>query len=241
MSTSVSLVQLNIELDRHFERIFPFLEKINPEVVCVQELRENDISYFEEKIHSKCFYVPMASKIVNGVSVVFGVGIFSRLQVFSSGVKYYHGEEGSIPDFVPPIQDNINFALLYCDVIKDGLVFRIGTTHFTWSPKGKPDNFQYRDLPKLLDALKEVGEIVFAGDFNAPRGGEIFSELAKRYKDNVPAKYTTSIDTQFHKSPEIKDLMVDGIFSTNSYLVTEVEMICGLSDHCALVAKVNKV
>ncbi|TSC54866.1 MAG: endonuclease/exonuclease/phosphatase [Parcubacteria group bacterium LiPW_30] len=241
MADSISLVSLNIELDQHFERIFPFFEKVNPDVLCVQELREEDIPLFEKNIGVKCFYVPMAHQVYRGVSETFGVGIFSKLPVLSTGVKNYYGNAEKVPDYINPDQNTVSRVLLYCDVVKNNSTFRVGTTHFTWTFGGVPDDLQRRDLKGFLLALEEAGEIVFTGDFNAPRGGEIFGELAKRFKDNVPQKYTTSIDVAFHKNPNIKNLMVDGIFSTKSYSVEGVEMICGLSDHCALVAKVSKV
>ncbi len=239
-STSISLVQLNIERDKHFDRIFPFLNKINPEVVCVQELNEQDISLFEKTINAKCFYVPMAYWNYKDPVQVFGLGIFSRLPISSKKVKYYHGSPDNLPTYVNGDQNTLNHVLAYVDVKKNNSVFRIGTTHFTWTPDGKLNDFQYRDFPQFLKVLEEASEIIFTGDFNAPRGGDIFDELARRFTDNVPKKYTTSIDINFHRNPSIKDLMVDGIFSTPGYNVTDVEMVCGLSDHCAIVAKVSK-
>jgi endonuclease/exonuclease/phosphatase family metal-dependent hydrolase len=241
MAESISIVQLNIERDRHFGRIFPFLEKIKPDVLCLQELGEKDIALFEKNTGMMtCFYVPVAYQNYRGTPEVFGLGIFSRLPVLENGAKYYHGNAEYIPTFSRSDQNTVNHILAYCDIKKGDSIFRIGTTHFTWTPDGNPTDLQRRDLPNLLKALEEMGEIVFTGDFNAPRGGEIFGELATRFVDNVPLKYTTSIDVQFHRNPEIKNMMVDGIFSTKGYSVTDVEMVCGLSDHCGLVAKVSK-
>ena len=78
---------------------------------------------------------------------------------------------------------------------------------------------------------------MLCGDFNAPRGGEIFGLLAQKYKDNVPQKYTTSIDGILHRAGPLP-FMVDGLFSTPGYTVSHVEMVCGISDHCALIANV---
>ena len=239
MKPILSLIQLNIERDEHFDRVIPFLLERMPDVVCVQEVCKKDVPFLEKALGMECFYVPMARQVYKGLPHVFGVAIFSKLRVSSREAKYYHGSPEHIPTFVAPNQDTVNHALAYCDVAKENLVFRIGTTHFTWAPDGEVDNLQRRDLPNLLKVLKEAGEIVFTGDFNAPRGKEVFNEIASRYKDNVPAKYTDSLDDTFHRRKDL-ELMVDGIFSTPSYKVSDVEMICDVSDHCALTAKVSK-
>ncbi len=88
----------------------------------------------------------------------------------------------------------------------------------------------------LLDA--EEG-FVLCGDFNAPRGGEIFSELAARYRDNIPAQYTTSIDASLHRAGDLQ-LMVDGIFTTPEYQASSVLLHSGVSDHYAVTADITK-
>jgi len=91
----------------------------------------------------------------------------------------------------------------------------------------------------LCAVLETLGDFVLAGDFNAPRGKEIFSLLAERYTDNIPQKYTSSIDGTLHKAGPLP-YMIDGIFSTPLYEVVDVEMVCGVSDHCAFKAFVTK-
>jgi endonuclease/exonuclease/phosphatase family metal-dependent hydrolase len=128
--------------------------------------------------------------------------------------------------------------MLSCEIEKEGETFRVATTHFTWTPDGSADDYQRADVKKLLAILGGMGEFVLTGDFNAPRGGEIFGTLAEKYKDNVPSHYTTSIDGALHRAGPL-ELMVDGIFSTPGYAVSDVELVAGVSDHKAIVATVS--
>ena len=80
---------------------------------------------------------------------------------------------------------------------------------------------------------------VLAGDFNAPRGGEIFSHIAERYTDNIPPHYTTSIDGTLHRAGPIP-FMVDGLFTTPSYRAKGVHLEFGVSDHAAVAATIEK-
>mgnify|MGYP003518349091 FL=1 len=90
-----------------------------------------------------------------------------------------------------------------------------------------------------------MGEFIITGDFNAPRGRETFAIFAEKFKDNIPLSYESSLDTKFHRSPEIRSgerkNMVDCLFSTPSYFITDVKLIEGVSDHKAIVAFLEKV
>ncbi|MEK7642781.1 MAG: endonuclease/exonuclease/phosphatase family protein [Patescibacteria group bacterium] len=237
----ISLIQLNIEKNKHLERILLFLSKQIPDVVCLQELRESDISVITKLLGGYYFFIPRHLNVENSISIAEGIGIFSKFPIKKSNVEYYRGGEENlfIFDRASPEtkRKTQNYPIIICDIEKEGILFRIATTHFTWTPDGESDDFQRQDLKKMLEILNNYGDLVLCGDFNAPRGGEIFGIIAKKFTDNVPPKYTTSIDGKFHRAGYL-ERMVDGIFSTCNYKVSEVEMINGLSDHCALVAKI---
>lgn len=242
MPTRLSLVQLNIELDRHLGPVIDFLKKEKPEVACVQELLQSNIPLLEKALDAKCFFAPMCRRTVEGVLKIEGMGIFSRLPVLHSATEPYAGSD--LPDAsfdhtsLTTKHRTRRYSLSWCDVEKEGVPFRIVTTHFTWTPDGAPNEFQRKDIRALTRITDTLGELILCGDFNAPRGGEIFSLLAERFMDNIPLEYTTSLDSSLHRAGPL-ELMVDGIFSTNAYRVSGVQRHCGVSDHCAFTAFVE--
>jgi endonuclease/exonuclease/phosphatase family metal-dependent hydrolase len=235
----VKIVTLNIERSKHLDRVLPFLEREQPDVLCVQELCAADAERFREVIGEHFVTVPLASHTVDGGECLFSIGIFSCHPISKKEVRYHHGSIDGVPSFKGSDQSTINRAFLWCDIAKDEEVFRIGTTHFTWTPDGEADDTQRREVEDLLQIIGEQDEIVFTGDFNAPRGKEIFSRIAECYRDNVPSEYITSIDSTLHRAGALPH-MVDGIFSTPGYIVSNVRMVCGVSDHCAIVAEIEK-
>lgn len=243
MSASLKLISLNIEKDRHLERVIPFLSEKMPDVFCVQEIYESSIPIIAESLPGSAYvYVPMTGRPKENPPQMQGVAIFSRLPIKAHNVPYYVGAPEKVPDSDdsdPSTYNASNRPLVVCDVGKDGTVFRVCTTHFTWTPDGNPTDEQRNDIKALLTLLDGAGEFVLAGDFNVSRGGELFGVLAQHYKDNVPPRYTTSIDGDLHRRGQL-NRMVDGIFSTPSYVVSDVELISGISDHCALVATIIK-
>ena len=253
---SISLISVNIERSKHLGPVTDFLRAQMPEILCVQELMEHDIGRIADTLGgAQSKFLPMMMREDAGEdSGVMGIGIFSRLPIKEAGVRYYHGDPSALVAYdetdIESRDRTKSLGVVYYDVEKDGAVFRIATTHFTWTPRGNTDDFQRRDIQALLPKLESLGELVFCGDFNAPRiyegkPGEIFSILVSRYKDNIPPQYETSLDISLHRSgkdrpQELADKMVDGLFTTPAYTASDVVLHKGISDHCAITATITK-
>ncbi len=238
----LKLVSVNIERSKHLPLVGSFLSQADADVVCIQELMEYDIPYFESVLGRRCFFTGTTRHPAEGKPGIFGLGIFSRPPITHSESRFYHGT--GIPDAELDFTDaeskyrTESHAVAIADIEKDGERFKIATTHFTWTPDGKPNDHQRRDVEEMVRILDGL-ELVLVGDFNAPRGGEIFSALSKRYKDNIPAHYVSSIDGTLHRAGPLP-VMVDGLFTTPSYLATDVELCGGVSDHMAIVATLSR-
>ncbi len=239
----LSVASINIQHSLHLERVTRFLQERKSEVVCLQELLERDVPHFESALGMQCIFAPM-SRIPDdapGTEIVtIGIGIFTATPLVGSSVDYYAGNEHDARNEVRKVF--MNMPLVGIDVQKDGIPVRISTLHFTWTPKGQPSELQRLNAGNLLEILRGKGEFVFMGDFNAPRGGEIFSLFADRFRDNVPLHYQTSLDPHYHTAPpeERDHRMVDGIFSTGKYDVVDVAFTAGISDHLALTATIER-
>ncbi|MBI5469949.1 endonuclease/exonuclease/phosphatase family protein [Candidatus Kaiserbacteria bacterium] len=253
---SLRLVSVNIERSKHLDLFVSFLREQNADVVCIQECMERDIPLLEKAAGGTCFFTPLCIFAGAGEEQgVYGQAIISRLPFVLSSAMYYAGEHDPLFVFNNEEKEEVigrqARALSLIEVEKDSIRFKIATTHFTWSPDGEATDRQRRDLKSLLGLLDVEKEFVLAGDFNAPRGSDIFDTLAKHYKDNIPAKYEWSLDESLHRVPRevlaahardagVPGLMVDGLFSTPEYIVSAVELHTGVSDHCAITATVSK-
>jgi endonuclease/exonuclease/phosphatase family metal-dependent hydrolase len=254
MDATLKLVQLNIERSKHLDLVVPFLKAQNADVVCLQEFMERDMALFEKELQMKleyrrcCDHPGDNPKEIPGI---MGLAILSKHPLMVVSDKYYFGQSDPLIKHTPGIPGTTANPLLVCDIEKGGTTFRIATTHFTVALGGGVNELQRDHLQKMFAILERQGEFVLAGDFNAPRGGEIFSKLAEKYTDNIPKEYTTSIDGTMHRAGTEKlkadaeamgfrGLMVDGIFSTPGYSVSNVAMHTGVSDHCAFTADISK-
>lgn len=251
---SIKLISVNIERSKHLDRVVPFLQKEQPDVLCLQELHERDIPRLASAIGATAIYAPMTR--LPGEECPTGVAILTRHPVVSQRVSYYRGGAGQVAEFddtspeTKYATESAMFVRADVDVSGDAS-YRIGTTHFTWTPDGRPDARQRADIAALIPIIAEAGELAFAGDFNAPRGGEIFDALASRWRDNIPSHYLWSLDLSLHRigermKEEARDagyegFMVDGLFTTPSYIASDVTLVSGVSDHRAIVAYLTRV
>lgn len=242
MQPPLKLLQLNIEGSKHLDRIIPFLKQERPDVACLQELNEPDIKAFEEASGLRCAFVPMH---VNVAGVRHGFGIFTRGAPEGFFEQQYGGSaSATLPAGAPSgrkeMHDTRWYKLASVDLKWGEEVFRIATTHLPATDRGEATDFQREDAQRLLHILGERGEFVLTGDFNAPRGRKIASLFISKYKDNIPPEITTSIDGAIHRAGQLP-YMVDYIFSTPGYAVSNVRGHTGLSDHWGFTADISKL
>ena len=237
----IKLVSANIEMNKHLGAVSELLKREKPDIVCLQEVLERNTPYFETTLGMAGKFVPMATleslffeKEIRGLP--FGIAMFSRFPTVYN-VNYYSGNPNSLPACIEG--DEGNKLLLRGVFSAFGKAFTVGVTHFTWTPDGEADEAQRRDLSELFSILKQSPDIVFCGDFNAPRGREIWTEIAKRYHDNIPSEYTSSLDPKLHRVGHLL-YVVDGLFSTPGYKVSKVRLVEGVSDHKTIVGLVEK-
>lgn len=245
--TGIKLISLNIEGDKHLDQIISFLQKEKADVLCLQEVFDEDLSLLEKSLNMKGeFVAEVVIKRKNYLRInprgAIGLLILTRGRVAEVKRYYYVGNDRVIPEFSDTDNNIHNRILLLIKILKGGREFTIATTHFTWSPEGKATPRQHRTLDSLFKIFNKnnIRECILCGDFNAPRGGDIFSRLAKKFTDNIPEEILTTIDPNLHRVKNLQR-MVDGLFTTREYECHNVRVIGGLSDHKAIVGLVKKI
>ncbi|MEI8337669.1 MAG: endonuclease/exonuclease/phosphatase family protein [bacterium] len=243
----MKLICLNIELNKHRDKVLNFLKKENPDVICLQELLEGDFEFFQKELGMQgVFKLWYFLNIPNRPEVFgqkHGVAIFAK-KIIDSGFIYFDGSEENIKkafdEFFSDknIQDNSVFVWIET-VTEKGEKFKFINTHLPVTEKGETTDYQLEVIEKLLRELLKIPEFILCGDTNAPRGKEAFTLLANKYKDNIPEKYKTSLDQNLHRVKGLQ-YMVDGLFTTPGYKAENVKLIDGVSDHMAIVADIEK-
>ena len=239
----LELASINIERSKHLPRVATFLRARAPEVVCLQELVADDLAALADELgYEHRFYVPMCRFPEPGGSRIVGIAILSRHPFASTEVVCYAGG-GSGTDVLDRSSEEARFrtnrySVALADIVLGGETFTIATTHFPWTDNARTADFQREACGSLLSLLKGR-PLVLVGDFNAPRGKEIFSRLAAQWVDHIPPTLTTTLDPVLHRAGPLQ-LVVDGVFASDNYNVSGVTLHQGVSDHCAITARVGK-
>lgn len=237
----MKLVTVNIEERRHLSEIETFLNESQADVICLQEVMEQDAPVFATRLGMKYVFAPMKYLLQNKATADRkGIAILTRGSIVETDTIYYSS-------FLPGPEMKLDAklivashcALLYLNTEIEGTHYSVATTHFMWAPGGDTAPAQFEALERLMVTLDRYPELILTGDFNCPRGKAIFDVLAERYQDNIPADVTTTIDGALHRSGDLQ-LVVDGLFTTQHYIASDVTIQTGVSDHCAIVGHIVK-
>jgi endonuclease/exonuclease/phosphatase family metal-dependent hydrolase len=248
------LLTLNIEGDKHLERIRPFIAEENPDIVCLQEAFRDDA---QELLGSEfqIEFLPMCLKErKNGALAQWGVAVATRTPAQQVIREYYQQQTTTLVPYdgiTIHTKRKTTWLGVVGVVIADGdKKLTVFTTHFTWTPDGASNEYQASDMKGLLSFLETQEPHVLCGDFNIPRKqNDIYPILAAHYTDHVPQEYETSMYLPLHRTkddpvegPRVASYMVDYILSTpDTYTIPPVVMQGNVSDHCALMTTIEKI
>lgn len=238
----LKLLTLNIEQDRHLDRVAQTIATHLPDIVCLQEVFEKDCAKLAAvggyQVKYAISTLMPEGKAGNTSPRSWGVAVLTRVQLINQTVAYY-SDDPRIRIFNAP--NDPRRMVVMTELQHEGRFYRSGTTHFTWSMAGATTEEQLADFARLKRVLLPYSDYVLCGDFNAPRGGELFARFTDELGliDHLPPNVTTTIDPQFHYAGAL-ELAVDTIFSTPEYSVTDVQVLEGISDHKGILARVAR-
>jgi exonuclease III len=243
----MKLISINIEDNIRNKIDLEFLKRENADVVCLQEFLEEDFDFYKKELNlggiyqATCYWTSSVHPELVGKKQ--GIAIFAK-NIIDSGSIFYSGKEEnlskSFDEYQASHDQQYERALAWVDIKNnDGIVYRFITTHLPVTENGDTTDYQLKVTDSLLTKLKNFREFVLCGDMNAPRGKEAFGHIAKKYKDNIPLEYKTSLDQNLHRVKGLQN-MVDGLFTTPTYRASNVKLVDGVSDHMAIVATIEK-
>ncbi len=235
----IKVVSINIERHKHIERVVEFLKKENPDVICLMEVCESDVVILAGESYPFRVYAPNDVMPESEGRGTTGVAILSKKPIEWSE-KFYCNEADRAYLEKPGL--GTHAPILVLAKIGD---LQIGAVHFSWTANGSVDERQRKHTDILLEYLSTKGELVLCGDFNIPRGNEMYQKLLTNYQDNIPTEIETTLDPKLHRAnfetPGKLKFVVDYVWSTPTYEVSEVRVEQGVSDHCGVVCEASVI
>ncbi len=245
----LKIISLNMETNKHYTKILPFIKKENPDVICLQEAPESFAEELQKKGY-KTFFAPMFLRDDLGGNELYTLGIMlaSKLPFQAKSVYYHKPNEKIILHDRKNRNNTVATAYIFANIMTSDGLYNVATTHPLKSDDGKANDFQTKMFSSLLKLLAPEEPHMICGDFNMPRGyNTIYEEVTKKYTDAVPLSYKSSLDRDIHllgnkktDVPIFDIYMVDYVFTQPPYQAENVRLEFGLSDHAAVIATVTK-
>lgn len=232
---------MNIEGDKHLPEVERFLTDQRPDIACLQEVFEQDFLHLRDELRMGGLFLPAIDVKSGGPPGykergLMGIAILGMLPGMYGAAYYFKRRQEQIPLY-RGFANAGHRALIWQSIETSGNRLTVATTHFTWSKGGKPSQKQRKELTSLFRLLDRVEPDILCGDFNAPRGGEIYGALSKRFVDNIPSYIKSTLDPKLHYAHGI-EFVVDGFFTSPRYQTSNIRLISGVSDHLAIVGTV---
>jgi endonuclease/exonuclease/phosphatase family metal-dependent hydrolase len=245
----LQLVSLNMEGVRHYDTIIPFLEQRQPDVICLQEMP----AAFVHELFSRGYFVHFAGmSYENPVAPKDATGLGLATKLPTTATTHYYTSKSLTP--LPHDKHDAHsksYPVISTTIPIDGTTesITVVTTHLydTWN--GTETTEQTKSVSELQTYLATVPPHILCGDFNMPRGYNTnYEQFCQNYRDEIPRHYTSSLDRTIHRAGNRTDLntpifdiyMVDYIFSQPPYIVDNVQLHFGISDHAAVTAEITK-
>lgn len=241
----MKLITLNVEGNRHRAQVAAFLAEQAADVVCLQEANRHHEAALAGLGYGVTF-LPFFLKDYGDEVLPEGCLIATRTPAEGKGAYYHRAGPGIVLYDIARMRETTAYGYVFVTTEIGGTVYRIATTHFTWTPDGaQPNDFQRRDLDVMLGMLAAEGPHVLCADMNIPRGySPLYDRLAGTYRDEIPADVRSTLDRSRHRlgaRPDKQILferyVVDYVLSQPPYRVRTVRLAFGLSDHAAVIAE----
>lgn len=242
----MKMVSLNVEGELHKDKIAELIHVEQAEVVCLQEFFPETAKQILGERYPYQFFVPTyrvdqtEKGLIPSETRVWGEVIASQIP-FIKTEKFYMPMDAYTANNLPVHGTDNHLPTLLVAELGNGAT--IATTHFTWTPKASVTARQRAQVRALAEVVNDR-QMVVVGDFNIPRGNEMYAELTRIWTDNIPKQVESTLDPELHYANREEKgrlkLVVDYVWSTTGYKVSEVEVVKGVSDHCAIVAQVDK-
>lgn len=243
----LKIISLNIEGTRHHDRVMSFIERHSPDCIC---LSEAPLSMTDTLFRNGYFVTFAPMSYDNPVAPDETLGILFASKLVATTTTHYYTSKYQTPRKNDKHDSHSkSYPLISSTIDVAGTIYSIVTIHLYYTSNGEADAEQTKSVASLLEYLRHLPPHILCGDFNMPRGyNSNYDGFTKTYTDTIPLIYTSSLDRTLHRAGARTDLnapifdiyMVDYIFSLSPYIVTDVRLEFGVSDHAAVIANISK-
>ena len=234
-----------------YEREIEYIQKIDPDVFCLQEVQVNYPGHYEGRdidvlaafrnafLGHRGVFAPINYMIDNGLERAFGNAIFSRFPIVAEKPVYFRKQA----DWTPHDHQNQSRNLVVTRLGIDGALLTVATCHLTYEPYFKDTPQQEEEAERILIALQSEPAVILAGDFNSLPGSKVVRKILDTFVSVPGQEFLT-----FARIPwGYNDFHVNSLQYKLDYILHSRSLVSSnlalpdtdLSDHLPLAAIIN--
>lgn len=234
----IKLLQWNILYKENIDNIISELKRINPDIVCVQELwlekNSTDVIDKLRRIYSYIDYT--VADTFEGCGSQCNA-ILSKYPLTNSIHKYVQEPSDEKGDYSKEgrmyIEDKVIIGNTYLNV---------GTVHLSYVHRFESNDAKDKEVNNLLEQLKKhTDKYIFTGDLNFNRDSSYINLIKDILKYYETSNTWTTKPFSYNGFEENKlNWKLDHVFSTNDIKVENIEVInTKYSDHLPILVEIT--
>jgi endonuclease/exonuclease/phosphatase family metal-dependent hydrolase len=195
----IRLLQWNIWYKEPIVNVAEELEKINPDIACLQEVtRGSDFNpntdnakFLSDKLNYQ-YYYHEAQSWENDHVKTQGNAILTKFPIISTKYKYIQQPSENSESYA-----NEGRVYIETELQIDNKNLTVGTTHMSYTHKFILNEAKKKEADNLLEIIKDKKEkYVFCGDLNARINSYILDNIKKYLKNGGPSLDTKTWTTK---------------------------------------------
>lgn len=249
---NISLLQWNVWLKEKPQNVLRLLKRINPDIICLQELSQNYYrtnfidtpKYLSEKLGYNYAFAMAQNWPTEHGDKIQGNGILSKYPIVNSKKNW-------VTPITPVNEDNYydytieGRVALSVDIKIGDKIVTVITTHLSYSDYLRESPSKIKEENTFLQLLEnQHTNTIIAGDFNLDEKSRLVNLMKQKFQDVGPdyqqKTWTTkSFDHNGFKGDRLT-WRIDYVFATNDIKVIKSQTVKTVfSDHLPIFAVIN--
>jgi len=241
----VSILQWNIWFKEDINNIIDFIESINPDIICLQELSINNpeqptkdtVSYVAEKLDYNFCHKELN---LGEDKIAIANGIFSRYPLTNNRHVMINQPTGT-----GKFDDEWR-AYVETVVNINGAKLKVGTVHMSYTHAFENTPRKLQETENLIEATKDnKSNFIITGDFNAVPGSQVIERIEQAGLKNCgpdlsQKSWTTKPFDYSGFTANTLDWRLDYALATPDIQVNSAEILkTDFSDHLPLLIRID--
>ena len=239
----IRLLQWNILFKEKIENILEVLQEIQPDIICLQELKLNDkwnnyVDTAAVVAESLGFHYHFAPAHVSQNGATIGNGIFSRYPLLKK--ESFFVQEPKAAEAKAWDEGRV---VATADIDLQGVTLKVSTTHLSYTDRFRETKQKEKEVRKLVTYLQKQGSsFIFSGDLNVTPTSNTIRELSKFLKDcgpsyDEPTWTTKPFELYGFEETELR-WRLDYVFATADITVNSARIVeTKFSDHLPILVE----